>query len=227
MPPVWHRHLRQRTPRPFASPTSTTARPASATKFAFAAWVRTRRDSKAGLSFIHILDGSSARSVPRSSRRRISPNYEADISSEVSHRAARSDAKGELVESQGKGQSMELQASTRSEVVGWVDDPESYPMQAKRHTHGVPARGSPPCGRAPIIIGAVTRVRHHTRPRQSIASSTTTASIGFTRRSSPRPIAKARARCFGCRRSTWSTRRERKRAVPSTFPKTFLAAKRT
>ena len=40
---------------------------------------------------------------------------------------------GELVESQGKGQSVEIQADTL-EVVGWVDDPDTYPIAKKRHT---------------------------------------------------------------------------------------------
>ena len=40
---------------------------------------------------------------------------------------------GTLVESQGKGQDREIQAS-KIDVVGWVDDPESYPIAKKRHT---------------------------------------------------------------------------------------------
>ena len=42
-------------------------------------------------------------------------------------------ATGTLVPSQGKGQSFEIQA-TKVEVVGWVDDPETYPIQPKAHT---------------------------------------------------------------------------------------------
>ena len=42
-------------------------------------------------------------------------------------------AEGEVVASEGKGQSVELLA-TRIETVGMVDDPETYPMPAKRHT---------------------------------------------------------------------------------------------
>ena len=65
---------------------------------------------------------------------------------------------GELVASQGKGQSVELRAAA-IEVVGWVDDPETYPMQPKRHTleflrevaHLRPRTNT---------FGAVTRVRH-------------------------------------------------------------------
>ena len=40
---------------------------------------------------------------------------------------------GTLVESQGKGQRFEVQAD-RVEVVGWVEDPDTYPVSAKRHT---------------------------------------------------------------------------------------------
>ena len=42
-------------------------------------------------------------------------------------------ATGKLVASQGKGQSFEIQAE-HIEVVGWVENPDTYPIQAKRHT---------------------------------------------------------------------------------------------
>ena len=67
-------------------------------------------------------------------------------------------ATGELVASQGKGQGFELQASS-VEVVGWVEDPETYPIQPKAHSleflrevaHLRPRTN---------LFGAVTRVRH-------------------------------------------------------------------
>ena len=40
---------------------------------------------------------------------------------------------GLVVESQGSGQAFELQA-TEVKVVGWVEDPDTYPMSAKRHS---------------------------------------------------------------------------------------------
>src|SRR5690606_2634978 len=63
-----------------------------------------------------------------------------------------------LVESQGKGQGFEIQAS-RIEVVGWVEDPETYPIQPKAHSleflrevaHLRPRTN---------LFGAVTRIRH-------------------------------------------------------------------
>ena len=52
-------------------------------------------------------------------------------------------ATGTLAASQGKGQAVELQAE-RVEVVGWVDDPDTYPIQPKQHIVRVPARGGAP-----------------------------------------------------------------------------------
>lgn len=40
---------------------------------------------------------------------------------------------GKVVASQGQGQSFEIQA-TNVEVTGWVEDPDTYPMAAKRHS---------------------------------------------------------------------------------------------
>ena len=37
------------------------------------------------------------------------------------------------MESRGKGQDREIQANS-IEVLGWVEDPESYPIAKKRHT---------------------------------------------------------------------------------------------
>lgn len=118
-------------------------------------WVRTRRDSKAGLSFLQVHDGSCFDPMQAVIQSTLE-NYE----SEVLHLIAGMSVivTGELVESKGKGQAFELQA-TRVEIVGGVDDPETYPMQPKRHSmehlrtyaHLRPRTN---------LIGAVTRVRH-------------------------------------------------------------------
>jgi asparaginyl-tRNA synthetase len=118
-------------------------------------WVRTRRDSKAGLSFIHLVDGSSVDPVQVVAPAAL-PNYEEEVIKLTSGCAI--EVSGTLVESQGKGQKLEVQADSVA-VVGWVEDPESYPMQAKRHSveylreiaHLRPRTN---------LIGAVTRVRH-------------------------------------------------------------------
>ena len=118
-------------------------------------WLRTRRDSKAGLSFLSIHDGSCFDPIQAVVQNDL-PNYERDV---LKLTAACSLAvRGTLVESQGKGQSVEIQAQ-EVEVIGWVDDPETYPMAPKRHSmehlrehaHLRPRTN---------IGGAVTRVRH-------------------------------------------------------------------
>ncbi len=93
-------------------------------------WVRTRRDSKAGISFVTINDGSGQDSIQI-----VVPNTLPNYDSEVVHLTAgcAAIATGTLVQSQGKGQSYEIQADA-VEVTGMVDDPETYPIQPKPHT---------------------------------------------------------------------------------------------
>jgi asparaginyl-tRNA synthetase len=118
-------------------------------------WVRTRRDSKAGLSFVQVHDGSSFAPLQVVAQSTL-PNY----SGEVAHLTAGCSVKasGILVESQGQGQAVELQADA-IEVVGWVDDPDSYPVAAKRHTFEH-LREVPHLRMRTNTIGAVTRVRN-------------------------------------------------------------------
>ena len=116
-------------------------------------WVRTRRDSKAGMSFVHLHDGSCFEPIQVLAQDTL-PNYD-----EVQRltTACSLIVEGELIASQGKGQSVEIAAS-RVEIVGWVDDPDTYPMSPKRHTmehlrtfaHLRPRTN---------LIGAMTRVR--------------------------------------------------------------------
>jgi asparaginyl-tRNA synthetase len=84
-------------------------------------WVRTRRDSKAGLSFVNVSDGSCFDPIQAVVTSEVS-NYE----SEVKHLTAGAGVivTGTLVASQGKGQSFEIQA-TDVIVTGFVDDPET------------------------------------------------------------------------------------------------------
>ncbi len=118
-------------------------------------WVRTRKDSKAGFSFINLHDGSCFNPIQI-----IAPadleNYQSEI--QLATTGASMVVTGTLVESQGKGQSFEIQAS-KIKVLGFVDDPASYPIQPKPHTmeylrtvaHLRPRTNA---------IGAVTRVRN-------------------------------------------------------------------
>ena len=118
-------------------------------------WIRTRRDSKAGISFLAIHDGSCFNPIQA-----VVPNSVANYKEEVTHLTAGCSVVvvGTVVQSEGQGQDFELQA-TEVNVVGWVDDPDSYPMSAKRHSieylreyaHLRPRTN---------VIGAVTRVRN-------------------------------------------------------------------
>ena len=93
-------------------------------------WVRSKRDSKAGVSFLAINDGSHLESIQAVVPNTLG-NYESELLAITTGCAVK--AKGQLVESQGKGQQVEVQAS-EVEVVGWVEDPETYPIAKKRHT---------------------------------------------------------------------------------------------
>lgn len=118
-------------------------------------WVRTRRDSKAGISFIAVYDGSCFNPLQAVVNNNLS-NYQDDVLRLTTGCSV--EITGNVVSSPGEGQSFELQA-TNVNVVGWVDDPDTYPMAAKRHSieylrevaHLRPRTN---------LIGAVARVRH-------------------------------------------------------------------
>jgi asparaginyl-tRNA synthetase len=118
-------------------------------------WVRTRRDSKAGLSFLAVHDGSCFEPLQVVAPAELA-NYQSDILRITTGCAVR--VTGELVASQGKGQTVELRGEA-IEVVGWVDDPDHYPMQPKRHTMEY-LREVAHLRPRTNVIGAVTRVRH-------------------------------------------------------------------
>jgi asparaginyl-tRNA synthetase len=93
-------------------------------------WVRTRRTSKAGISFIAVHDGSCFDAIQLVVPQDLT-NYETEIVKLGAGCAII--ATGKLVASEGKGQSVEIQA-TSVDVIGWVDDPETYPIAKKQHT---------------------------------------------------------------------------------------------
>ena len=92
-------------------------------------WVRTRRTSKGGFSFVALHDGSAFDTIQVVAPGELD-NYE--VITELGPGAALA-IEGELVESAGKGQSVEVRA-TRIELLGDVDDPETYPIAKKRHS---------------------------------------------------------------------------------------------
>lgn len=92
-------------------------------------WVRTRRDSKGGFSFIEINDGSCFGNIQIIADADLS-NYESEIK-KLSAGCSVS-IEGTVKESGGKGQATEIQATSVT-VHGWAD-PEQYPLQKKRHS---------------------------------------------------------------------------------------------
>ncbi len=92
-------------------------------------WVRTRRDSKAGFSFIELNDGSSQGNIQIIAETTL-PNYEDEIKKLTA--GCSLSATGEIKPSGGQGQQTELLA-TEITVHGWAD-PETYPLQKKRHS---------------------------------------------------------------------------------------------
>ena len=117
-------------------------------------WVRTRRTSKAGISFVAVHDGSCFDPIQAVVPENLE-NYE-----EVTRLGAGCAVviSGTLVESEGKGQSVEIQASA-VEVVGWVDDPEAYPIAKKRHTFEY-LRTQAHLRPRTNAFGAITRLRN-------------------------------------------------------------------
>src|SRR5688572_33094920 len=118
-------------------------------------WVRTRRDSKAGLSFIHLHDGSCFDPLQVVAPAAL-PNYENEIKKLTAGCSVI--VAGTLAASQGQGQNVELQADA-VEVVGWVDDPDTYPIQPKKTSFEY-LREMAHLRPRTSTLGAVARVRH-------------------------------------------------------------------
>ena len=118
-------------------------------------WVRTRRDSKAGISFVNVSDGSCFHPIQV-----VAPDTLANYADEIVHLTAGCsvEATGLIVPSPAKGQPFEMQA-TALKVVGWVDDPDTYPIQPKAHSMEYLREVAHLRSRT-NVIGAVTRVRH-------------------------------------------------------------------
>ena len=118
-------------------------------------WLRSKRDSKAGISFLAVNDGSHLDSLQCVAPKELA-NYEDEVLRLSTGCAVI--VSGELVASQGGGQSVEIQA-IQVELIGDIDDPESYPIAKKRHTFEY-LRTQAHLRTRTNTFGAVTRVRH-------------------------------------------------------------------
>ncbi len=118
-------------------------------------WVRSRRNSKAGFSFVQLHDGSCFDGIQIIADKTLA-DYD-DIISQLATGACIS-VTGTLVSSEGAEQNVEIQASNIT-LLGNVEDPEHYPISKKRHTfeylrtvaHLRPRTNS---------FGAISRLRH-------------------------------------------------------------------
>ena len=92
-------------------------------------WVRTRRDSKGGFSFLEINDGSCQENIQVIIEHSLKDFSELDKNITTGSCIA---VFGRLVASEGKGQKVEIQAA-EIQVYGSADV-ETYPLQKKRHS---------------------------------------------------------------------------------------------
>ncbi len=102
-------------------------RPSPGSKVLVQGWVKTRRSSGA-VSFLQISDGSTLNDLQIVVEESC-PDYSLLDSLNT---GASVTVQGDLVQSQGRGQKYEIKAD-RLEVLG-LADPETYPLQKKRHT---------------------------------------------------------------------------------------------
>lgn len=117
-------------------------------------WVRTRRDSKGGFSFIDLTDGSSIKGVQVIAENKLD-NYESEIlkcgiGSSI-------EVVGMVVASPAKGQSTEVKAES-IKVVGY-SDPDKYPLQ-KKETSMEFLRSIAHLRTRTMTFGAVFRIRN-------------------------------------------------------------------
>jgi len=118
-------------------------------------WVRTRRDSKAGISFVNLSDGSCFHPLQI-----VAPSTLPNYTDQVLHLTAGCaiEATGSIVAAPSKHQPFEMQVA-EIKVFGWVDDPDTYPIQPKAHSMEF-LREVAHLRPRTNVIGAATRVRN-------------------------------------------------------------------
>ncbi len=116
-------------------------------------WVRTKRGNKS-VVFIALNDGSTIKNIQIVAD---VANFSEDILNQITTGACIC-AVGKLVESMGKGQSVEIQANS-IEIYGTAD-PQTYPLQKKGHSLEF-LRGIAHLRPRTNTFGAVLRIRHN------------------------------------------------------------------
>lgn len=118
-------------------------------------WVRTRRDSKAGLSFVHVHDGSCFAALQVVAPRELD-HYESVVL--ALNTGCSVEVEGVVVASPGGEQAIEVKAS-KVTLVGAVEDPETYPI-AKKKLSPEYLREVAHLRPRTNLLGAVARVRN-------------------------------------------------------------------
>ena len=143
-------------------------------------WVRTRRDSKAGISFVQLSDGSASIRVQV-----VAPNTLPNYADEVLKLTAGCAVEATGTSCRRRARARRSRCRRRAiKVIGWVDDPDTYPIQPKPHTMEF-LREVAHLRPRTNIFGAVDPRAAHAGAGDPPLSSTSTASSGSTRRSSP------------------------------------------
>lgn len=119
-------------------------------------WVRSRRNSKSGFSFITIYDGSCFYSIQVIANNSLS-NYDKEILNLTIGCSVR--ITGVLILSIGHKQKYEIKA-IEIEVQGWIDQPDTYPISAKKHSLEYLREVSHLRSRT-NLIGVIVRIRNH------------------------------------------------------------------
>ena len=117
-------------------------------------WLRSVRVSKGGFAFLSVHDGSCFDPIQVVANQDLI-NY--DAVTKLTTGAAVS-VTGTVVESQGKGQDLEIQGTT-VDCIGDIDDPEAYPIAKKRHTFEY-LRSVAHLRPRTNTFGAISRLRH-------------------------------------------------------------------
>ncbi|HYF13988.1 MAG TPA: asparagine--tRNA ligase [Phycisphaerales bacterium] len=130
------------------------------TRITVKGWVRTRRDSKAegGLSFLNVHDGTCFDPIQVVCPGSL-PNYASEVAKLTTHCAVECD--GVIVQTPKGGKEVNADPANGGavRVVGWVDDPDHYPIQPKQHTMEFLRENAHLRART-NTFGAVARVRH-------------------------------------------------------------------
>ncbi|WP_159715366.1 asparagine--tRNA ligase [Blochmannia endosymbiont of Camponotus nipponensis] len=125
------------------------------TEITIQGWIRTRRDSKAKISFLDLYDGSCTAPLQIIACDNLY-NYKNEILRLTS--GCSIIVVGTITKSIGIKQNVEVIAK-KIKILGWIENPSTYPITAKKHTMEYLREVSHLRPRT-NIIGAVTRIRH-------------------------------------------------------------------